>query len=180
MVQATLALVALLLSGTGLVAQTTGSARFHIAGGVMLPQGSFNDAFKTGWLGDGGLSFGLSGIPFMVRIDGFYSQNIGDQTQTGNDVKQIFIGGLIGGEYVLGHSGVRPYLVGQIGLANARLKVGPLDDTETKFTFAGGFGIEFGAGGLRLFAEAKYQQVMTSDESAKMIPIVAGFRFGGR
>lgn len=180
MFQRTLALGVLLLVVGG-TAQAQGGTSFHLAGGPVLPQGSFNDAFKTGWQGMAGANFHLPGIPFLVRIDVFYGQHVGDQSVVGNDVKQKLLGGLVGAHYNLAGaaSSVRPYVVGLVGLTNAKLQVGTLDDSETKLTFAGGLGVAFKVSSLSLFLEGKYMQVQTSTESVKMIPLLLGVQFGG-
>jgi hypothetical protein len=170
-----------LLLGGGTVHAQGGSANFHIGGGLVLPQGSFNDGFKTGWQGMAGLGFNLEGIPFQVRVDGFYGRNSGDESQVGSDVKTSLLGGLLGGQYYLGSrtSSVRPYLLGQVGVTHAELEVGQLDHSEDKFTFAGGAGIMFAAGSLHVFIEGKYLSVLTSKSSTNMIPIVVGLQFSG-
>jgi len=170
-----------LLLGSGTVHAQGGSANFHIGGGPVLPQGSFNDGFKTGWQGMAGLAFNLKGIPFLIRVDGFYGRNKGDESQVGSDVKTSLLGALLGGQYYLGGrtSSIRPYLLGQVGVTHAELEVGQLDDSEDKFTFAGGAGIMFAAGSLQVFIEGKYLSVLTSGSSTNMIPIVVGLQFSG-
>ncbi|HEV8125276.1 MAG TPA: outer membrane beta-barrel protein [Gemmatimonadales bacterium] len=171
--------LALLLGARTGYAQA-GSAEFHVGGGLVLPQGSFNDGFKTGWQGMAGLGFYLKGIPFLVRVDGFYGRNNGDESQVGSNVKTSLLGALLGGQYYLGRtSPVRPYLLGQIGVTHAELEVGQLDESEDKFTFAGGAGIMFAAGSLHVFIESKYLSVLTSNSSTNMIPILVGLQFSG-
>lgn len=179
--QTTLALGALVLAGSGTISAQSG-ASFHLGGGVVMPQGNFNDAFKTGWQAVAGVSFGLQGAPFLVRLDAFYGQHRGDFTQVGPDVKQKFVGGLLGAQaYFSGPgSAVAPYFIGQAGLTNAKLEIAALDDSETKFSLAGGLGLTFDLGGVNLFVEGKYFHVFTSDGSTGMFPILAGFKFGGR
>jgi opacity protein-like surface antigen len=173
------ALALLLGAGTGYA--QAGSTEFHLGGGLVLPQGSFNDGFKTGWQGMAGLGFNLQGIPFLVRVDGFYGRNNGDESQVGSDVKTSLLGALIGGQYYLGSrtSPVLPYLLGQVGVTHAELEVGQLEESEDKFTFAGGAGIMFAAGSLHVFIEGKYLSVLTSNSSTNMIPIVVGLQFSG-
>jgi len=170
-----------LFLGVGTGHAQGGFASFHIGGGLVLPQGSFNDGFKTGWQGMAGLGFNLEGIPFLVRVDGFYGRNNGDESQVGSNVKTSLLGGLLGGQYYLGGrtSPVRPYLLGQVGVTHAELEVGQLDDSEDKFTFAGGAGIMFAAGSLHVFIESEYLSVLTSSSSTNMIPIVVGLQFSG-
>lgn len=174
------AIVLLLVAGPGYAQR--GPAGFHLGGGLVLPQGKFDDAFTAGWQAMAGARFGLEGIPFLVRVDGYYGESMGDESQVGPDVKTSFFGGLLGGQYNLGNSGsasVLPYLLGQAGITHVKLHVGQLDVSEDKFTFAGGAGVMFTFGSLRLFVEGKYMPILTSNTSTTTIPIVVGLRFGG-
>lgn len=164
-------------------AQTPGGrASFHIGGGLVLPTGDFGDFAKTGWQAMGGVDFGLSGIPFMLRVDALYGQNNGDEAVTGPDVKAKFFGGMAGGQFMIGSgpSPVKPYILAEVGVVNVKVTApGGFSDSESKFAFAPGVGLQFGLGSMNAFVEAKYLSVQTSSSSTNMIPILVGLRFGG-
>jgi hypothetical protein len=160
-------------------AQGAGRASFHVAGGVTLPMGDFGDAFGTGFQGLGGVSFGLGGLPFAIRVDGFYGQNSADNV---DDVKVKMFGGMAGGQFNIGGdaASVKPYILAQVGMVNSKVDV-PNFDTEssTDFAFAGGGGIGFGLGSLAAFVEGQFVNVMTEGESSSFIAARLGLRFGG-
>lgn len=164
-------------------AQTPGGrASFHVGGGLVLPTGDFGDAFKTGWQAMGGVDFGLSGIPFMLRVDALYGQNNVDEDATGfTDVKAKFFGGMAGGQFIIGSgpSPVKPYILAEIGVVNFKVSGPGGSVSESKFAFAPGAGLQFGLGSMNAFVEAKYLSIQTSSSSTNMIPILVGLRFGG-
>ena len=172
------------LVGAGVAqAQGAGRASFHVAGGLVLPTGDFGDGFKTGFQGLGGVNFGLSGLPFAIRVDGFYGQNNVDEDAVGpcDGCKTKFFGGLVGGQYNIGGgtSPVHPYILAQVGMTNAKFTASGFSDSETKFTFGGGAGLMFGMGSAHVFVEGKYLSVQTSGGSTSKIPILVGVQFGG-
>lgn len=163
-------------------AQAPGRASFHLAGGITLPMGDFGDAFGTGFQALGGVSFGLGGLPFAIRVDGFYGQNSGDEDVTGPDVKVKMFGGMAGGQFNFGSdaSPVKPYILAQIGMVNSKVDVPNLDlSAETDFAFGGGGGIGFGLGSIAAFVEALYTSIATEGGSSNFIAARFGVRFGG-
>ncbi len=163
-------------------AQTPGGrASFHLGGGLVLPTGDFGDFAKTGWQAMGGVDFGLGGLPFMLRVDALYGQNNGDEAVTGPDVKAKFFGGMAGGQFMLGSgpSPVKPYILAEIGMVNTKVTAPGFSDSNTKFAFAPGVGLQFGLGSINAFVEGKYLSIQTSGGSTNMIPILVGIRFGG-
>jgi opacity protein-like surface antigen len=175
-----------LASVASLNAQTPGGrASFHIGGGLTIPMGDFKDGFKTGWQAMGGVDFGLSGLPFMLRVDGLYGQNNAkDALNTAlgtTDAKTKFFGGMAGAQYVIGSgpAPVKPYILGEIGAVNTKFSAGGSSASKTHFAFAPGLGIQFGLGSLHAFVEGKYLSIHASGGSLNMIPIIVGIRFGG-
>ena len=163
-------------------AQGAGRASFHVAGGVTLPMGDFGDVFGTGWQGLGGVNFGLGGLPFAIRVDGFYGQNSGDEDVTGPDVKVKMFGGMAGGQFNIGSeaSTVKPYILAQVGMVNSKVSFpGGSTDGETDFALGGGGGVGFGLGSIAAFVEGQFVTVMTEDESSNFIAVRFGVRFGG-
>ena len=163
-------------------AQGAGRASFHLAGGLTMPMGDFGDGFGTGWQGLGGVSFGLGGLPFMLRVDGFYGQNNGDEAVTGPDVKVKMFGGMAGAQFNFGSdvAPVKPYILVQVGMVNSKVEIPNFDTSgETDFAFGGGGGVQFGLGSMNAFVEAQYVSVQTEGSSSNYVPIRVGVRFGG-
>ena len=169
------------LAGVGVAqAQGAGRASFHVGGGVVLPTGDFGDAFKTGWQALGGVSFGLGGLPFDIRVDAIYGQNSGDDAFFApiDDAKGKFFGGLAGAQFGFGGaaSPVHPYILGQLGIVNSKVTcTGCADNSNSDFTFLGGAGLEFG----KFFVEGKYMSIQSDPSSTNMIVVSAGIHFGG-
>jgi hypothetical protein len=163
-------------------AQGAGRASFHVAGGITLPMGDFGDNFSMGWQGLGGVSFGLGGLPFAIRVDGFYGQNGGDEDVTGPDVKAKFFGGMAGGQFGFGSeaSSVKPYILGQVGMVNSKVSFpGGSTDGETDFAFGGGAGINFGLGSMGAFVEGQFVSVQTVGCASNYLVARFGINFGG-
>ena len=162
-------------------AQGAGRASFHVAGGITLPMGDFGDVAKTGWQGLGGVSFGLGGLPFAVRVDGFFGQNSFDVS--GVDAKVQMFGGMAGGQFNFGSeaSPAKPYILAQVGMVNSKCSgddcIG--DESNTDFAIAGGGGVGFGLGSMAAFVEALFTSVMSDPSSSNFIALRAGLRFGG-
>lgn len=56
----------------------------------------------------------------------------------------------------------------------------PLAESSTDFGFNAGAGFDIGFGGGTFFVEGRFHNVFQSDvDDLKLIPISAGFRFGG-
>lgn len=163
-------------------AQAPGRASFHVAGGITLPMGDFGDAFGTGWQADGGVTFGLGGLPFAVRIDAMYGRNGGDEAVTGPDVSAKYFGGLVGGQFNLGSaaSPVKPYILAQAGMFSSKVSFpGGSTGSETDFAIAGGGGVGFGLGSIAAFVEGLFTSVMADPSSSNFIVARFGVRFGG-
>ena len=167
-----------LASVATLRAQAPGRASFHIGGGIVLPVGDFGDSHKTGFQAIGGVSFGLAGLPFSLRVDGMYGQNSVDGV---SGVKTSYFGGMAGAQFNLGSgpSPLKPYILAQAGMVSSKASGGGLSsNSESDFALAGGGGLQFNLGSMNAFLEAKYMRVM-SDPSAGLVPILFGIRFGG-
>jgi opacity protein-like surface antigen len=157
-------------------AQARGYVGF--GGGVSLPMGDFGDGAKTGWLGQ--VIAGITGPNgrFGGRIDGMYLRHSAEV----GDAKSKMIG--VNADLVVspGSSAakVRPYVLGGVGLVNAKAEVnGVTGDGDTNFAFNLGGGLQFKAGSLGIFLEARYFNVSSDPGSTSFIPIVVGLRFGG-
>lgn len=172
LLQSALVLGVVSLAGAGAL-NAQGRASFHVGGGVVLPMGDFGDGFKTGFQALGGVNFALGSLPFGIRVDAIYGQNNAD----GVDAKVKMFGGLAGAQFGFGSaaSSVHPYILGQVGVVNSKITcTGCNFDSNSDFTFLGGAGLNLG----KFFVEGKYMSVQ-ADETANMITITGGIRFGG-
>ncbi len=145
-----------------------------VGGGVTIPTGDLADAVKTGWHGLANVGYTLpSGLGF--RGDLFYGQNsIEDNPLVSGSFK--LAGGFGNVTYNFPGQGVRPYVIGTIGMLNTKFE--DLDG-ETDLVFGGGAGVMFKAGSdSNIFAEARYLIINSDPDSQKLIPITLGIRFG--
>ena len=165
-----------LLASAPLQAQ---GAEFSLGGGLAVPLGTYDDIAKVGWQGTAALSF-LSRSAFGARIDGMYARF---STETADDIQSQLIHGTANVVYRFQGSRttrLRPYLIGGGGIYN--LKAVGDDAPEGSSTDLGinlGAGFDIGAGGARLFMEARWHNVFLEGGNIKFLPITLGIRFGG-
>jgi len=177
-------MMVLALPGTSnLVAQSR--AKIGVGGGISVPIGDFGDAVKTGWHGQVMATFNLPALPFGIRIDGQYSEFKSEAPFLGSDFKNKLLTGLVGVEVPIGPPGApaRPYLVGGVGITNTDISFDNSSlnaDSETKFTAAGGVGVNIALGGFSLFGEARIFNIFTDSTDATYFPITVGLSFGGK
>lgn len=145
-----------------------------VGGGVTIPTGDLADAAKTGWHGLANVGYTLpSGLGF--RGDLFYGQNSIEDNQlvSGNFKLAGGFGNII---YNFPSQGVRPYVIGTVGMLNTKFE--DLDG-ESDLVFGGGAGVRFRAGtDANIFAEARYLIINSDPDSQKIIPITLGISFG--
>ena len=174
----------MLLSAPAVRAQ---GAEFSLGGGATIPMGAFSDEAKTGFHGLVAVSFAPSSFPLGIQIDGMYQRLKQDDSFVGDRSIQFLQGtaNLIYKFKTSEDSQFRPYLIGGVGLYNAKLVGG--DDvavpgegnTETDFGLNAGAGFDIKAGGIGLFLEGRFHDVLTEGEDARFIPITLGIRLGG-
>jgi opacity protein-like surface antigen len=74
-----------------------------------------------------------------------------------------------------------PYLIGGVGLYNAKATGDDVPDSEseTDFGINAGAGFDFQAGAVALFVEGRFHNVFSDPDNTNFIPITVGIRFGG-
>lgn len=165
-------------------AQDVGATRafsLGIAAGATVPTGDFADAYGTGFNIMGTLGFQPAAMPVGVRFDLMYHSLPGEDLGGVVELEDLnIIAGSANAILTVSNSGgVRPYLIGGIGMYRAD---GGGDETSTDFGINGGAGLEFGLAGFSTFLEARYHSVFIDDEGTdvgnlNLIPIVFGLRF---
>ena len=176
--------LALALAASAAGAQNVGETRafsLGIAGGATVPTGDFGDLYGTGFNVMGSLGFQPAALPVGVRFDVAY------HSLPGGDVGGVFelddlsiISGTANAVLTVSNTGgVRPYLIGGVGLYRAD---GGDGEASTDFGINGGGGLEFALAGFSTFLEARYHSVFIDDMGTdvgnlNLIPIVFGLRF---
>jgi hypothetical protein len=173
----------MLLTAPALHAQ---GAEFGLGGGVGVPLGTFDDAANMGWHGLAAVSVVPNGWPVGLQFDGQYQQYKFDGTSSLKDRFLIGTGDLVFKFKSSDQATIRPYLIGGGGVYNIKTTgasdVSGVTSTEgslTKFGLNAGAGFDIKAGGLGLFLEGRFHDVMLSGEDTKFVPITLGIRFGG-
>jgi opacity protein-like surface antigen len=183
----------------------TGSTRpisIAFGGGASVPIGTYKDALKAGWNGQGSLIFNFAGFPLALRADLNYNKftfkkdlpfspggSTGIITTTDNVTQQIF-GGLANVTIPFPMGPVSPYITAGLAGFNIRTKLsdavsGAEDQSDTKFAVNGGAGLSLRLLGASAFIEAKLNNVYTDKKfisnkelkSLQFIPVTFGFVF---
>jgi hypothetical protein len=177
-------LAMLLVTSAARAQDASGTAvEFGVGGGLSLPLGDFDDAFKMGWHGTALVSIVPATIPVGFQIDGTFSRFSDDSPL---DVKQQMIygtGNIVYNFQTGEDSRFRPYLIGGGGVYNVDFKgddVSSAIESVTKFGINAGAGFNFSAGSAGLFVEGRFHDVFTEGSNVKFIPITVGVRFGGQ
>lgn len=184
----------LLLSATAAGAQGTTSTRpfdIGLLGGASVPLGDFADGAEVGFHVGGFVGFRLSETsPLKLRAEVAWNR-FGVKEGAFDDGEDIDVD-IDGSASILGITGnvvytagtqsqARPYFMGGAGVY--RLKVSAeafgfeISDSQTKFGFNAGAGVEFPLSGFTSFVEARFHSVMTDESSTNFVPISFGVRF---
>lgn len=173
---------AVLVASAGAAPVFAQGAEFSLGGGVSIPSGNFDDAFKLGWHGIAAVSYTPQTVPVGFQLDGSFSR-LGDESPL--DVKSQLIYGTGNVVYKFKtseDSRFRPYLIGGGGVYNLDFKgddVATGVESVTKFGINAGAGFDFKAGSAGVFVEGRFHNVFTEGDNTNFIPITVGVRFGG-
>jgi len=184
---------------------TQGSGRpiaFALGGGASVPVGSYKDALKAGWNGQGSIIVNFAGFPFALRADLNYnsfrfkndlpfSPRPGAGTiTTSEDITQQILGGLANITVPFHLGPISPYVTAGVAGFNVTTKLGEAvpgaeDESDTKFAVNGGAGVSLKLFGASAFIEAKINNVYTDNKfisnkelkSLQFVPVTFGFVF---
>ena len=169
-------------------------------GGASVPIGTYKDALKAGWNGQGSLIFNFAGLPLALRADLNYNRFTfkkdlpftagSGSTTTTDDVTQQILGGLANVTIPINLGPVSPYITAGLAGYNIRTTVsnavaGAEDESDTKFAVNGGAGLSMRLLGASAFIEAKVNNVYTDKKfisnkelkALQFIPVTFGFVF---
>ncbi|MDQ6828539.1 MAG: outer membrane beta-barrel protein [Gemmatimonadota bacterium] len=173
-----LAVAALAFAG---VAQAQGAMSSSSGSGVALSLGAGGtfltgngaSGLNTGWNAMGAVGFDVAMIPFGLRVDALYN-SFGVKGTGGGTVHSF--GGNLNAMFAfpMEGSGFSPYVTGGVGFANLG---GGGGTSTTKFAYNVGGGVKVGLAGFDVFAEARFNSVLTDNQSFNMIPITVGVTF---
>ncbi len=176
------AAVGLALALGAQVAQAQAGLSLGLGAGAVVPTGSMADAYSLGWTGQASLRVKPAVSPVGFQLDGFYSR-LGFESGDGHS---RMLGGTANAVFAFPSAAVaRPYLIGGVGLYNAKTAS---FDSETKFGANAGAGFDLKLGSAALYAEGRFHAIFkgavdaqTFDETtAYMIPLTVGLRWSLR
>ena len=175
---------------------------FAFGGGASVPVGTYKDALKAGWNGQGSVIFHFSGLPLALRADlsynkfnfkndlPFSSGGTGGTTTSTADITQQILGGLANVSIPFHMGPVSPYITAGLAAFNIKTNLGDVvpgeqDESATKFAVNGGLGLSMKLFGASAFLEAKLNNVYTDGKvigskelkDLKFVPVTFGFLF---
>ncbi|MDH3298507.1 MAG: porin family protein [Gemmatimonadota bacterium] len=150
MLLTSLATVSIVLS----VPRAVQSQSVIIQAGGAFPTSEFGDAFDTGWMVAGGLRLPIGPGGFWFGIEGSYGQN--GTAVEGVDANPAGAMARLGFNVPV-PGGIQPYVFGGAGLLATKFSAGSFSDTESKFGFQLGGGLNLGSGVIGPFVEARFE-----------------------
>ena len=150
----------------------TRAVQLGVQGGISMPMGDFGDAADMGFLVAGTLGMTPAALPVGLRFD------VGYQSWGGEgDLSFSGIHGMGSAVFTIAtEGGMRPYLLGGLGVYRMKVDIGVADATETDLGIHFGGGIDIPLSGMSSYVEARYTNVF-GDGDMSFIPIVFGIRF---
>ena len=164
---------------------TTGTSGmgFAIFGGGAFPTGDLGEGLNLGFRLGGGLALRSPAFPLGLNVNLAYDRFGGDDDIAGTGVSVDAVSILSGSADVVWQfptdpaASFQPFLDAGLGLYRLGEYAG--GESQTKFGFQVGGGIDLPLAGMATFVEAKYVNVFAEGDSWAYIPIVIGLRFGG-
>ncbi|MDH3271324.1 MAG: porin family protein [Gemmatimonadota bacterium] len=147
--------------------------RFLVSGGFTGPMGDLSDVADAGYHGQVGLFVQLPTIPVGLRGDGaVHKLGSGDALLADTQI----LAGSLSVVYHLPGISLVPYFL--VGIGSYQTESGPAGAAAktTDAGFHGGFGVNFGTGGLGAFAEIRLVQINGDPGSTRFIPLSFGLR----
>ena len=171
----------LAVSASTAQAQSPVAARpvsFGVSGGLTIPTGDFGDFFESGYNAGALLEFTPQVSPVAIRIEGDYQRFGVKGIEAENDLR--IISGTANALFKFGSATtVRPYVIGGLGLFNVG-GTGDDGESENKFGYNVGGGLELPLSGITVFGDVRFQQVRFSgdgESNVNLVPIKVGIRF---
>ncbi len=153
------------------VPSNAGAQNIFVMGGGSFPSSDFGDTFDTGWMVAGGITFPLGPGGFWLGVEGSYGQN--GTAVDGVDANPIGAMAILGFDLPVPGS-LSPYVFGGAGLLATKISIGDLSDTESKFGYQLGAGLDLGSGIISPFIEARYERSTDIDFIAAMAGLSIG------
>lgn len=152
-------------------------------GGAVKPTGDAGNSLNTGWTLGAAMDMHAPLTPLGLRLEGGYARyGVQGLSGTGVTAHTSDLGANLNLVMtVVNAVVVKPYLTA--GPSYSHLTVSANDGTTTssdsqgKFGFNAGGGIDFGLGGLGARLDLRYKRISTSGSAFTTIPLTFGIRF---
>ena len=176
-------------SASPVQAQSASPVHFGLAAGGTVPTGDLADIEKFGYHVTGIGEISPIASPIGVRLDLMYNALTGKDVDIFGKAPDLgLVTANLNGVFNLGAgsmSGVRPYVIGGVGLYNYKVTdfvddgdiVTTNTSRETKFGLNGGIGFRFDLSGFSTFVEARFHNVFVDEANIQFIPISFGIMF---
>ena len=161
-------------------AQAQSPVKFGLAAGATFPTGDLKDVTDWGYHVTGSITGKPMLSPVGIRGEVMWNRLTGKDFETtlgtikGEDVNVL--AGIVNAEIGMSGIGVKPYLIGGVGMFRFS-SAGSNSDSETKFGFNIGAGLDFGLAGFSAFTEARFHSVQTDAFTSNFVPVTFGIRF---
>jgi Outer membrane protein beta-barrel domain len=173
--------------------QAQSPVQFSLGGSLGIPLGDFGDAAKTGWHALAGATFTPATLPVGIQVDANYSQfSASDEALAALElpedasVKTRLMFATANAVYnfkTAETSRIHPYIIGGLGVYNAKPTGDDVDDaaeSTTDFGINAGAGFNVAAGAASLFVEGRFHDIFTDGGSTQFVPLTVGLRIGGK
>lgn len=152
--------------------------RFGLAAGATFPTGDAADIVDWGYHVSGSVTGKPAMSPVGIRGEVMWNRLTGKDFDTGlgtiNGGDVDILAGIVNAEIGMSGVGVKPYFIGGLGMYRFSAED---SDSETKFGFNVGAGIDFGLAGFSAFTEARFHSIQTEGNATNIIPVTFGIRF---
>lgn len=155
--------------------------RLGLAVGPTFPTGDLGDGNEWGFHATASLGMRPLLSPIGIRAELGYS-DVGGKGSASTSSDLRVLSGIVNAELGLGGLGVKPYLIGGLGIYNTKRDF-ENRDSETDFGLNAGVGAAFDLVGFGAFAEARFHRIFVGDDAdgntvnTSFIPVSFGIRF---
>ncbi len=171
MIRRVLLASAAVLSLSLAVPTTAHSQSVYVLAGGAFPTSEFGEVFDTGWMVAGGLKLPIGPGGFWLGVEGSYGQN--GTPADGVDANPIGAMAKIGLDVPV-PGGIQPFVFAGAGLLATKFSVGELSETESKFGYQLGGGLDLGSGVISPFVEVRFESSEDIDFFAALFGLSIG------
>lgn len=176
-------IVMLLVFAVAAPSNAQGKMDLSVGGDVLLPMGTFGDAYSIGFGGSARGQYNLSPMASVGLTAGYYTWTAKDIA--GSTVKPTFSGvpvRVFGKYYFMPEGKARFYGIAELGLFFWSSKVtvpflGDISATGSDFNIAPGVGVELPAGKVAVDVSVRYDMILTSGNSSGSLGARVGVNF---